>query len=35
MGAPRIVTTIYAGTRTDKDQTLKQKLASVNAKLER
>jgi len=33
MGAPRIATTIYAGTRTDKDQTLEQKLATVRAKL--
>jgi uncharacterized protein (TIGR00106 family) len=35
MGAPRIATTIYAGTRTDRDQTLEQKVASVRAKLER
>ncbi len=35
MGAPRIATTIYAGTRTDKDQTMEQKLASVRAKLDK
>ncbi len=33
MGAERISTVIYAGTRTDKDQTLEQKVASVEAKL--
>jgi uncharacterized protein (TIGR00106 family) len=34
MGAPRIATTIYVGTRTDKDQTMEDKMASVRAKLE-
>jgi uncharacterized protein (TIGR00106 family) len=33
MGAPRISTVIYAGTRTDKDQTLEQKVESVRTKL--
>jgi len=33
MGAPRITTTIKAGTRTDRDQTMADKVASVTAKL--
>ena len=33
MGAPRIHTTIRLGTRTDKPQTLEDKLRSVNEKL--
>lgn len=34
MGAPRITTTIKAGTRTDRDQTMADKIASVEAKLQ-
>jgi uncharacterized protein (TIGR00106 family) len=33
MGAPRLYTVIKAGTRTDKAQTLDDKVASVNDKL--
>jgi len=33
MGAPRITTTIKAGTRVDRDQTMADKVASVEAKL--
>ena len=33
MGAPRISTTIRLGTRTDREQTLDDKVASVQAKL--
>ncbi len=33
MGAPRITTTIKAGTRTDRDQTMADKVASVKEKL--
>jgi len=33
MGAPRIVTTITLGTRTDRDQTMEDKIRSVQAKL--
>ncbi len=33
MGAPRIFTTIKAGTRTDRDQTIDDKVRSVNEKL--
>jgi uncharacterized protein (TIGR00106 family) len=33
MGAPRITTTIHAGTRTDRAQTLEDKVESVNRKL--
>lgn len=33
MGAPRITTTIKAGTRTDRDQTMEEKVNSVTAKL--
>jgi uncharacterized protein (TIGR00106 family) len=33
MGAPRISTTIRIGTRTDKDQTMKDKIDSVTSKL--
>lgn len=33
MGAPRITTTIKVGTRTDRDQTMGEKVESVKAKL--
>lgn len=33
MGAPRIATTISLGTRTDRDQTMEDKIRSVQAKL--
>ena len=33
MGAPRISTTIKVGTRTDREQTMQDKIDSVNAKL--
>ncbi len=33
MGAPRITTTIKAGTRIDKDQTMNEKVKSVEDKL--
>jgi uncharacterized protein (TIGR00106 family) len=33
MGAPRITTTIKLGTRTDRDQTMEDKIASVKSKL--
>jgi len=33
MGAPRITTTIKAGTRTDRDQTMADKISSVKEKL--
>lgn len=33
MGAPRITTVIKLGTRTDRPQTMEQKVASVRAKL--
>ncbi len=33
MGAPRISTVIKLGTRTDRDQTMADKVASVEAKL--
>jgi uncharacterized protein (TIGR00106 family) len=33
MGAPRITTTIKAGTRTDRNQTMKDKIDSVKSKL--
>ena len=33
MGAPRITTTIKAGTRTDRDQTMADKITSVREKL--
>ncbi len=33
MGAPRISTTIRVGTRTDRDQTMEDKIASVEQKL--
>ncbi|WP_022665595.1 MTH1187 family thiamine-binding protein [Desulfospira joergensenii] len=33
MGAPRITTTIKAGTRTDRDQTMTDKISSVEEKL--
>ena len=33
MGAPRITTTIKAGTRIDRDQTMSDKIASVEEKL--
>ena len=34
MGAPRIATTIRLGTRTDRDQTMQDKIKSVEEKLE-
>lgn len=34
MGAPRISSTIKLGTRTDRDQTLEQKVSSVEAILD-
>jgi uncharacterized protein (TIGR00106 family) len=33
MGAPRISTTIKVGTRTDRDQTMEDKVRSVESKL--
>ncbi len=33
MGAPRITTTIKLGTRTDRDQTMEEKVRSVEEKL--
>lgn len=33
MGAPRITTTIKLGTRTDRNQTMEDKIASVQSKL--
>ena len=33
MGAPRITTTIKLGTRTDREQTMQDKVASVEAKV--
>ncbi len=33
MGAPRISTTIRLGTRTDRDQTMQDKVASVESQL--
>lgn len=33
MGAPRITTTIKMGTRTDRDQTMEDKIRSVQEKL--
>ena len=33
MGAPRITTSIKIGTRTDRDQTMQQKMDSVITKL--
>ena len=33
LGAPRITTTIKAGTRTDRDQTMAEKVESVKEKL--
>ncbi|MGA3244477.1 MAG: MTH1187 family thiamine-binding protein [Bacteroidota bacterium] len=35
MGAPRISTTIKLGTRTDRDQTMEQKVKSVEEKMKR
>ena len=35
MGAPRISTVIKVGTRTDRDQTMLDKVESVEAKLDR
>ncbi len=35
MGAPRIFTTINAGTRTDREQTMEDKVISVQSKLEK
>lgn len=34
MGAPRITTTIKAGTRIDREQTMQDKIDSVNDKLD-
>lgn len=34
MGAPRISTTLKIGTRTDRDQSMQDKVLSVEAKLE-
>lgn len=34
MGAPRITTTIKLGTRTDRDQTMEEKVKSVQTKLD-
>jgi uncharacterized protein (TIGR00106 family) len=34
MGAPRITTTIKLGTRTDRDQTMEDKIKSVQEKLQ-
>ncbi len=34
MGAPRITTTIKLGTRTDREQTMQDKIDSVEAKLQ-
>lgn len=34
MGAPRITTTIKLGTRTDRDQSMEDKVASVKKKLQ-
>jgi len=33
MGSPRISTTIRVGTRTDREQTIEEKIRSVEAKL--
>ena len=33
MGAPRVMTTIKVGTRTDREQTLEDKIRSVESKL--
>jgi uncharacterized protein (TIGR00106 family) len=33
MGAPRVMTSIKVGTRTDRDQTLEDKIRSVESKL--
>ena len=33
MGAPRVMTTLQVGTRTDRDQTLEDKVRSVESKL--
>ena len=33
MGAPRITTTIKLGTRTDRNQTMEEKIYSVKSKL--
>lgn len=35
LGAPRITTTIKVGTRTDRAQTMEEKVASVQQKLQR
>lgn len=34
MGAPRITTTLKAGTRTDRDQSMEDKINSVTSKLQ-
>jgi uncharacterized protein (TIGR00106 family) len=33
MGAPRILTTLHVGTRTDREQTMDDKIKSVQSKL--
>lgn len=33
MGSPRIFTTIHVGTRTDRDQTMEDKITSVKIKM--
>lgn len=33
MGAPRITTTMKLGTRTDRDQTMEEKITSVRSKI--
>lgn len=33
MGSPRIFTTIHVGTRTDRDQTMEDKITSVKTKM--
>ncbi|MGR8918722.1 MAG: MTH1187 family thiamine-binding protein [Gammaproteobacteria bacterium] len=35
MGAPRVFTTLKVGTRTDREQSMQDKIDSVNAKLGR
>ena len=35
MGAPRIGTTIRLGTRTDREQTMQEKIQSVTSKMEK
>lgn len=35
MGAPRITSTLHFGTRTDREQTMQDKVGSVESKLQR